>query len=44
MAGKRDMTEEQVAKWPNAIKLEMEKDRGLHGGILFEAWVVMARK
>lgn len=44
MAGKRDMTEEQAAQWPDAIKREMERDRDVHGGILSEAWVVLARK
>lgn len=37
-------TEEDVAKWPAAIEQAVKGEIEAYGGVLFEAWVVLARK
>jgi ubiquinone/menaquinone biosynthesis C-methylase UbiE len=44
MAGKRGMSEEEVGKWPEAIRAALQKEKETYGGIFTEAWVVLARK
>ncbi|KAK9416070.1 hypothetical protein SUNI508_09843 [Seiridium unicorne] len=44
MAAKRDMTTEETGKWSEAIKHAMEKHKAARGGILSEAWIVLAQK
>jgi hypothetical protein len=41
IAGKRGMSEEEVSKWPNAVKEVLQE---MHGGVVTEAWVLIARK
>ncbi|KAH6652145.1 hypothetical protein BKA67DRAFT_660913 [Truncatella angustata] len=44
MLAKRGLTEEESAKWPEAIKHAIQKEKESHGGILTESWVVLAKK
>ncbi|KAK5272244.1 hypothetical protein LTR99_010652 [Exophiala xenobiotica] len=43
-AATRDWSEEEVAKWPDAVEAAMQQEKELFGGLWFEAWVVIARK
>ncbi|KAB5583582.1 S-adenosyl-L-methionine-dependent methyltransferase [Coniochaeta sp. 2T2.1] len=43
-SAKKGWTEEEVARWPEAIGRAMEAEVAAHGGLLFEAWVVLATK
>ncbi|KAB5585548.1 S-adenosyl-L-methionine-dependent methyltransferase [Coniochaeta sp. 2T2.1] len=43
-SAKKEWTEEDVARWPEAIGRAMEAEVAAHGGLLFEAWVVLATK
>lgn len=44
MAARRGLTEEEAARWPEAIREAMRKEKDTYGGIRTEAWVVLARK
>jgi ubiquinone/menaquinone biosynthesis C-methylase UbiE len=37
-------TDEENGKWAKAVTAEVEKEKVAHGGLLMEAWVVVARK
>ncbi|KIW51731.1 hypothetical protein PV05_10420 [Exophiala xenobiotica] len=43
-AATREWSEEELAKWPDAVAAAMQKEKDSFGGLLFEAWVVIARK
>ena len=43
-AATKDWGEEELAKWPEAVEEGLQKEKQAFGGILFEAWVAMARK
>lgn len=40
----RGWSEEELARWPEAVAAALEKEEKAFGGIVFEAWVVIARK
>lgn len=44
MAGKRSMTDEEIARWPDAVRQAMREEKEQHGGIKMEAWVLIAKK
>lgn len=37
-------SEEDVAQWPGAIERAVQAEIAAHGGVLFESWVVLAKK
>lgn len=37
-------TEQDVAKWPQALERAISEELGKYGGIKFEAWIVLAQK
>ncbi|KAK3381687.1 hypothetical protein B0H63DRAFT_476378 [Podospora didyma] len=37
-------TEEEAARWPEAVEQAVRDEVRVHGGVLFQAWVVLARK
>ncbi|KAK5459551.1 hypothetical protein LTS15_003680 [Exophiala xenobiotica] len=43
-AATREWSEAEVAKWPDAVEAAMQQEKDAFGGLLFEAWVVIARK
>ncbi|KAK5192979.1 hypothetical protein LTR92_007273 [Exophiala xenobiotica] len=43
-AATRDWSEEEVAKWPDAVEAAMQQEKESFGGLRFEAWVAIARK
>ncbi|KAK4945635.1 hypothetical protein LTR10_015254 [Elasticomyces elasticus] len=43
-AATKEWSEEELGRWPEAVNAALEKEEQAHGGILFEAWVVIAQK
>jgi len=43
-AATREWTEEELGRWPEAVQEAMQKEAEAFGGVLFEAWAVIARK
>lgn len=41
---RKGWTEEEKARWPEVIEKAIQGEIEEHGGVLFEAWVVLARK
>jgi ubiquinone/menaquinone biosynthesis C-methylase UbiE len=37
-------SEEEVARWPEAVDRTVQAEIAAHGGVLFESWVVLAKK
>lgn len=43
-AARKDWSEEEVGKWPAAVDEAIKEEISEHGGVLMEAYVVLARK
>ncbi|KIV77014.1 hypothetical protein PV11_08854 [Exophiala sideris] len=43
-AATKEWSEEELGRWPEAVNAALEKEEQAYGGILFEAWVVIAQK
>lgn len=41
---RQDWSEEETSKWPAAVEEAIKEEVGEHGGVLMEAYVVLARK
>jgi hypothetical protein len=43
-AARKGWTREEIREWPEVLERVMEEEVHQHGGIKFEAWVVLAQK
>ncbi|KAL6243691.1 hypothetical protein RBB50_009124 [Rhinocladiella similis] len=44
VAATKGWSDDQAARWPEAVKTAMNSEKEQFGGLLFEAWAVIARK